>query len=160
MYRSTHAESVGITKKPSGLGVSNVSTIANRASWEDISNAIRESLTMEDVLEFYCPSTPRQHHRCPCPIHNGKDYNFSYIDKGYKCFSCGAKGDVITFVQTICEYEYRSDAMRRINSDFRLDLPLGGEVLSATQSASLALKRAEAKAKKVKFFHFSSRFTP
>jgi predicted P-loop ATPase len=103
---------------------------------------------MEDVLEFYCPSTPRQHHRCPCPIHNGKDYNFSYMDKGYKCFSCGAKGDVITFVQTICEYEYRSDAMRRINSDFRLDLPLGGEILSATQSASLALKRAEAKAKK------------
>jgi len=119
----------------------------NRASWEDIAHAIRDSITMEDVLEFYCPSTPRQHHRCPCPIHNGKDYNFSYMEKGYKCFSCGAKGDVITFVQTICEYERRSDAMRRINSDFRLDLPLGGEVLSASQSASLALKRAEAKAK-------------
>jgi len=119
----------------------------NRASWEDIAHAIRDSITMEDVLEFYCPSTPRQHHRCPCPIHNGKDYNFSYMEKGYKCFSCGAKGDVITFVQTICEYERRSDAMRRINSDFRLGLPLGGEVLSASQSASLALKRAEAKAK-------------
>lgn len=119
----------------------------NRASWEDIAHAIRDSITMEDVLEFYCPSTPRRHHRCPCPIHNGKDYNFSYMEKGYKCFSCGAKGDVITFVQTICEYERRSDAMRRINSDFRLDLPLSGEALSASQSASLALKRAEAKAK-------------
>lgn len=128
--------------------MSNVSTTQNRMNWQDISEAIRDSITMEDVLEFYVPDVPRKHHRCPCPIHNGRDYNFSYMDKGYKCFSCGAKGDVITFVQTICEYEYRSDAMRRINSDFGLGLPVSGEILSATQSASLALKRAEAKAKK------------
>lgn len=147
MYLSTLAASANTMRIWSGLGVSNVSTTLNRASWEDISNVIREAITMEDVLEFYCPSVPRQHHRCPCPIHNGKDYNFSYMDKGYRCFSCGAKGDMITFVQTICGYQYRSDAMRRINADFRLDLPIGGEVLSATQSASLALKRAEAKAK-------------
>lgn len=102
---------------------------------------------MEDVLEHYCPSTPRRQHRCPCPIHNGKDFNFSYLDHGYRCFSCGATGDVVKFVQQILELPNRSDAMKRINADFGLGLPIG-VALSDSQSANLALKRAEASAKK------------
>ena len=114
-----------------------------KASWEDIAQAIRESVTMDDVLSLYSPSTPRRHRRCPCPIHNGKDYNFSYTERGYKCFVCGASGDVIGFVKEVCELATRSDAMKRIDADFHLNLHING-TLSAIQSANLALKRKEA----------------
>lgn len=112
-----------------------------QADWADIAEEIRGAVTMEDILQVYAPSVKTRNHRCPCPIHNGKDLNFSYTRNGYKCFVCGASGDVIGFVQTICGLS-RTDAMKRINADFRLNLPINGN-LSAIQSADLALKRAE-----------------
>ena len=113
-----------------------------KADWADIAAEIRESVTMEDVLHAYAPSVRTRNHRCPCPIHNGKDYNFSYTRNGYKCFVCGESGDVIGFVQTMCGLHDRADAMKQINADFRLNLPINGTI-SAIQSADLALKRAE-----------------
>lgn len=112
-----------------------------QAEWSDIAAEIRGAVTMEDVLRAYSPSTPTRNHRCPCPIHNGKDPNFSYTRNGYKCFVCGASGDVIRFVQTMCGLS-RADAMKRINADFRLNLPISCTI-NAIQSADLALKRAE-----------------
>lgn len=117
-----------------------------RANWEDIATAVRYAIHMDAVLDFYCPHLPRKNHRCPCPIHNGKDPNFSYTDQGYKCFVCGASGDVIAFVKEVCELSTRADAMKKINADFSLRLPIGG-TLSATQSATLALRREEAERK-------------
>lgn len=98
-----------------------------QVNWNDIGNAIHDSVSMEDVLTVYAPHVPRKHHRCPCPLHNGKDYNFSYTESGYKCFVCGESGDVISFVKTICELPTRTDAMKRINSDLNLRLPIDYE---------------------------------
>ena len=118
-----------------------------KATWEDISDAIRSTVTMDDVLSAYTPQLVRRNNRCPCPIHNGKDANFSYASRGYKCFVCGASGDVISFVKEVCELPKRTDAMKRINQDFRLGLPIGC-TLSDIQSANLALRRAAAEKKK------------
>ena len=118
-----------------------------RASWEDIAEAIHATVTMDEVIAFYFPSLPRRHHRCPCPLHSGKDLNFSYTQSGYKCFVCGASGDVITFVKEACELPTRADAMRKINSDFRLNLPIDGSV-NVQFSAEAAKRRAEAERKK------------
>lgn len=118
-----------------------------RASWEDIAQTIHDTVTMDEVLSFYCPSTPRRGHRCPCPIHNGKDFNFSYTERGYKCFVCGASGDVIAFVKEVCELSTRADAMKRLNLDLRLNLPIQGEI-SEAQNLALARRRAEAEEKK------------
>ena len=147
MCPSTLAESVGITQKPRTWEVSAVNWTSQfhperRADWSDIAAEIRGAVTMEDVLHAYAPSVHTRNHRCPCPIHNGKDLNFSYTSNGYKCFVCGASGDVISFTQTMCQLSDRKDAMCRINSDFRLNLPINGTI-SAIQSADLALKRAE-----------------
>ena len=91
-----------------------------RMPWSDIATAIKSSVSMDDVLSVYAPATPKRGHRCPCPIHNGKDYNFSYTQNGYNCFVCGASGDVIAFVKEVCELATRADAMRRICEDFHL----------------------------------------
>ena len=114
-----------------------------RASWEDIADEIHDTVTMDEVLDLYVPGVPRRHHRMPCPIHDGKDPNFSYTPHGYKCFVCGASGDVIAFVKDVLGLSTRADAMRRINSDLRLNLPLDTAVNSA-QNAELSRRRAEA----------------
>ena len=118
-----------------------------RASWDDVATAIKSSITMEDVLSVYAPSTPRKRGRCPCPIHNGKDYNMSYTENGYKCFVCGSSGDVITFVKEVCELSTRVDAMREIVRDFRLNLNVG-EVITHEQNNTLRMMRAAAEKKK------------
>lgn len=114
-----------------------------KMEWRDVALAIHDSVSPEQALRFYRPDLDIRHNRCPCPIHNGKDYNFSLTDSRYKCFVCGASGDVIALVKEICELSTRADAMKKINQDFNLRLPLGGEI-SATQSAELARKRKEA----------------
>ena len=120
-----------------------------RMKWEDIANAIHDTVTMDEVLALYCPETPRRSGRCPCPIHNGKDYNFSFSRFGYKCFVCGASGDVISFVKEVQRCPTRGDAMKRINADFHLNLPLDSAV-SEAQSAEIDRRRAEAQERKKK----------
>lgn len=118
-----------------------------RANWEDIARAIRYTVTMEEVLDTYFPGLPRRGHRCPCPIHNGKDMNFSFTNTGYRCFVCGAAGDVVAFVKEVCELATRADAMKKLNNDLRLNLPIDSQITEA-QSMELARRRAEAEKKK------------
>ena len=99
-----------------------------KATWDEIADAIHYAVTMSEVVARYVPSARPRYNRIPCPLHNGKDYNFSYTRYGYKCFVCGASGDVITFVKEVCELSTRVDAMRKINDDFNLHLPIDGEV--------------------------------
>ena len=117
-----------------------------QASWEDIAQSIHDTVTMQEAVHFYLPGVNIRHNRCPCPFHHGRDPNFSFTQHGYKCFVCGATGDVISFVKDICECSTRADAMRKINSDFRLDLPVDGEI-DYQQSMELAKRRAEAEKK-------------
>lgn len=117
-----------------------------QASWEDLAQAIHDTVTMEQVVRFYLPGTTIRHNRCPCPFHHGKDPNFSFTQYGYKCFVCGVTGDVIAFVKDICECATRVDAIRRINSDFRLGLPVDGEI-DYQLNTELAKRRAEAEKK-------------
>ena len=117
-----------------------------KADWGDIANSIRDSVTMEDVIHAYAPEVRTKNHRCPCPFHNGKDFNLSYTRSGYKCFVCGASGDVITFVKDIRDMPTRVDAMKRINADLRLNLPVDGSV-SEEVGANFARRRAEREAR-------------
>lgn len=93
-----------------------------RADIADIAQAISDSVTVEAALAYYFPGTPRRNHRCPCPIHCGNDYNFSYTEHRFKCFVCGASGDVVALVKEACELSTRADAMKRISADFNLGL--------------------------------------
>lgn len=116
-----------------------------KTNWEDIANAIHDLVTVEDVLHCYYPSIPIRRHRCPCPIHNGKDFNFSFTRSGYKCFVCGASGDVIALVKEACELSTRADAMKRLNSDLNLHLPIDSQ---PSGIFSLAAKKRREEAEK------------
>lgn len=101
--------------------------------WNEIAHLIHDSVSIEDALEVYAPATPRRHHRCPCPIHNGKDYNFYYERDHYKCFVCGAWGDVISLVKDICEFSTRLDAMKKICDDFNLGVYFDAPCIAETR---------------------------
>ena len=117
-------------------------TPERKADWGDIAAEVRESVAMDDVIRAYTPGITIRNRRCPCPFHNGKDFNFSFTRTGYKCFVCGASGDVISYAKDILGLRSRTDAIKQLNADFCLNLPINGTI-SAIQSADLALKRAE-----------------
>lgn len=89
----------------------------------DYAGEIKDTLTMGDVLSFYGFDLGRQG-RIPCPIHNGKDPNFSFRPKRFKCFVCGAEGTVIDFVMLYFGLPFQ-EAIKKLNDDFRLGLPIG-----------------------------------
>ena len=117
-----------------------------QADWGDIAAEIHDAVAMEDVIRAYTPGLTVRNRRCPCPFHNGKDLNFSFTRTGYKCFVCGASGDVIGYAKDILGLRSRTDAMKQINSDFGLNLPINASI-TLGQSADLARKRAEREAK-------------
>lgn len=75
---------------------------------------------MPDVIARYTPHTPRMR-RIPCPLHNGRDYNFSFTDTQFKCFVCDEGGDVISFVEKLFGVDYKT-AVQKLNDDFHLGL--------------------------------------
>lgn len=117
-----------------------------KADWADIVATIREVVSMDEVVRIYTPHLHPRHHRIPCPFHNGKDYNLSFTKNGYKCFVCGVSGDVVSFVKNIQGCATRADAMRLMNADLNLHLPIDGEI-TAGQRAEMAKRRAEAERK-------------
>lgn len=85
-----------------------------------IAEEIKARVSVPDALDFYNVGTGR-HNRIPCPIHRGADANFAYTDKVYHCWTCGAKGDVITLVCELFGLKF-SQAVMKLNSDFMLGL--------------------------------------
>ena len=113
------------------------------ASINDIAEMIHQSVTMDDVIRCFLPDAHPRGHRLPCPMHHGKDLNFSYTKRGYRCFVCGASGDVITFVKEIQGCPTKADAMRTIDREFNLHLPFFGEMKVNTEALSRLNQRLE-----------------
>lgn len=109
-------------------------------SWDDLVNIIHDTVSIEDAIKMYAPHVKRKGRRCQCPIHDGDGLNFSFTDVGYKCFVCGESGDVIKFVQTICNLRDRKDAMALISRDFGLSLSVDKEI-SYSESKALEERR-------------------
>lgn len=80
---------------------------------------IKASLTMRELLGMYGLARNSRHNRIPCPIHDGKDRNFSFTDFGFKCFVCGAEGGLVHFVELYRGLSFEA-ALEEINGHFRL----------------------------------------
>ena len=68
-------------------------------------NSIRASVDIVDVIGSYLPLTQKgKNFSCKCPFHddNSPSLSVSREKQIYKCFACGAAGNVFTFVS---EYE-------------------------------------------------------
>ena len=104
---------------------------------------IREAVSMDDVLLHY-GFQPSRYGRIPCPLHNGRDKNFSYKQKNFKCFVCGKSGSVIDFVMELFGIDFRQAALR-LDTDFGLGI-YGKKPDRTEYSKILAERRAKAEA--------------
>lgn len=95
----------------------------------NLAEIVKGAVTVEDVLRLLSIRTsPRK--RIPCPIHQGEHNNFAYNDNYFVCFSCGAKGDIFTLLKELKGMDF-AQALRYLNEQFRLDLPINGELSKA-----------------------------
>lgn len=65
-------------------------------------NTIRKNCNIVDVISSYVPVTLKgKDYKCVCPFHDdhSPSMSISTSKQIYKCFSCGAAGNVFTFVQ-------------------------------------------------------------
>jgi hypothetical protein len=107
---------------------------------------IKSAVTVPMALNMYGYGSDRT--RIPCPIHNGKDANFSIRDDHWHCFVCGEGGDVITLVMKLFNLPFRA-ACERLNADFRLGIdlhaPVDTDALKRRRAAQAAKKREQEK---------------
>lgn len=83
---------------------------------------VNDAVKMRDVISMYTNKrTGARSGRIPCPLHGGKDNNFAYNDAVYHCWTCGAKGNTISFVAEMFGLD-RMDALRKIDHDFNLNV--------------------------------------
>ena len=94
-----------------------MSSISNYSAY------IKENVNIVDVVSM--AGVALQHNKACCPFHNEKTASFSIHPKKniYKCFGCGAGGDVISFVQRFYGLDFMG-AVSRLNSDYCLGLEL------------------------------------
>ena len=72
---------------------------------EKLIDSIRRNANIIDIISSYIPLTQKgKNYFCVCPFHEDHSPSMSVSEEKqiYKCFSCGAAGNVFTFVK---EYE-------------------------------------------------------
>jgi DNA primase len=76
---------------------------------------IKQTATVPAVLSMYGYGTKGT--RIPCPLHGGRNPNFSFNDHAWNCFSCGRRGDAIQFVMDLFNLSFRN-ALAKLSNDF------------------------------------------
>lgn len=84
--------------------------------------------------------------RCKCPFHGGKDYNMKLYngDRGYYCFVCHERGDVIGLVQHVLGIPFQ-DAVKWLSDEFHLgvDMDKSADKKTLQRAKKLAKQRRE-----------------
>lgn len=80
---------------------------------------LKSKISMPDVIAMY--HRLGRNRRTTCPIHGGEHDNLGYDEKLFHCFTCGAKGDIISFVEQYFNCDFNA-AVERLAYDFRIPL--------------------------------------
>jgi DNA primase len=117
----------------------------------DFTDTIKRTVTARDAAERYGLSFNRSGFAC-CPFHGDKTASMKLYDntpkEGFYCFGCHVGGSVIDLAMKLLGVDF-GGAIRRLNDDFALDLPLdqklsSAERLRATQRAEALRKQRDA----------------
>ncbi len=76
-----------------------------------------------------------------CPFHSEKTASLKVYQDSFYCFGCGASGDVINLVQKLFGLKF-GEAIKKLNTDFSLNLPIG-ERMTLRQAAAYAARKRE-----------------
>ena len=86
---------------------------------------IKRRIPMIEMLKYYGIETNRSNF-CRCPFHQEKSASFKAYpgSRGFFCYGCNESGSVIDFVMKFFGLPF-GDAIKKINEDFSLGLPIG-----------------------------------
>lgn len=124
----------------------------------DFLNIINENLSMREVCEFY-DITINQVSKALCPFHNDTHNSLHIYEKRYYCFSCNAHGNIIDFVKNYFNLSFQN-AIKKINTDFNLNLPIENNNLKENQqlNAQLEEKRKQLEERKQKYIELAQEY--
>lgn len=88
----------------------------------NIFQTVKESVTTRQAAEQYGFQINGNGMMC-CPFHRDRHPSMK-ADKGFYCFACGAKGDVITFVADLFQLA-PIEAAKKLAEDFRIPVEQG-----------------------------------
>lgn len=100
----------------------------------NIFQAVKESVTARQAAEQYGLKISRNGMVC-CPFHDDRHPSMK-VDKGFCCFACGAKGDVITFVADFFHLA-PFEAAKKLAEDFHI--PIFTDTIPVILSFSMML---------------------
>jgi DNA primase len=100
----------------------------------DVFSEVRANVDMTDLARKYGYIPSRSGFIC-CPFHREKTASLKLYRDHFKCFGCGAGGSVIDFTARLFNLD-ALDAVRRINDDFHLSLPLDRRPTPEQQQAA------------------------
>ena len=91
----------------------------------NFADEIKQSVSMIEILQHYGIETDRSNF-CRCPFHQERSASFKAYSgsRGFYCYGCHASGSVIDFVMQYFSIPF-GDAIKKINEDFSLGLPIG-----------------------------------
>lgn len=87
----------------------------------DKAERIKATVTVPMLLKEYGLVPDGRARRIPCPIHHGENNNFSVKRDFYKCFVCGAGGDVIDLAMQLENCDFLT-ACNKLDEMFGLGL--------------------------------------
>ena len=91
----------------------------------DAFSQAKNMLNMAQVVEYYGVSLNKSGLGL-CPFHSERTASFKVYtnNNSFHCFGCGASGTIIDFTAKLMGVS-GIDALRQLNRDFRLNLPIG-----------------------------------
>ena len=90
---------------------------------------VKDSVDIVDAAQRYGIDVNR-HKKALCPFHDDHNPSLSFKGQRFKCFACGAGGDVIDLVGHLANLP-PLDTVRELNDTFRLRLDIDKPVPSA-----------------------------
>jgi DNA primase len=113
--------------------------MASSSDWETAKERIRDRIDFVGLVEEYVTLEERgKGYWGLCPFHTEDTPSFSVTPSMgiYKCFGCGAGGDVFDFFMKIENCEFK-EALRRLADRADVDLPSGGSSESSSRDDRL-----------------------
>jgi len=99
----------------------------------------REAVPAVEAARFYGLDVKSNNTAC-CPFHADDKPSLSFSKGYFRCFGCGAHGDSVNYVSLLFGLK-PIDAVRRLDRDFGLNLPIDSE---QTREDREAMRRAAA----------------
>ena len=100
----------------------------------DVFREVRERVTAEDAGRHYGLQFDRRGWAL-CPFHHDRHPSMSFKNGRFRCWVCDVGGDSIDFTARLLGLDAMG-AVRRLNEDFRLALPLDRQPTPAEQEAA------------------------